>query len=95
MKAVTGNRLSDGAVVYLADDDQWTPYLSKAARFGDDDADPVLAAAQSRTTEIADAYLIDVDENTAPAGRQALRETIRKAGPTVRADLGYQAEHSR
>lgn len=92
MKVVTGNRLSDGAVVYLADDDQWTSYLGQAARFEDGDAAPVLAAAQARTTEIADAYLIDVDEDAAPAGRQALRETIRKSGPTVRRDLGCQAE---
>lgn len=93
MKVVTGNRLSDGAVVYLADDDQWTSYLGEAARFEDTDAQPVLAAAQSRIKEIADAYLIDVDEKATPAGRQALREIIRTSGPTVRADLGYQAEH--
>ena len=95
MKAVTANRLADGAVVYLGDDDQWTPYLVEAARFEDADAAPVLAAAQGRVTEIADAYLIDVDgpgDRLAPAGRQALRETIRTNGPTVRTDLGYQAE---
>jgi len=92
MKAVTGNRLTDGAVVYLADSDQWAADLSQAARFEDADAEPVLAAARLRVTEIADAYLIDVDEAATPAGRAALRETIRAKGPTVRADLGYQAE---
>ena len=91
MKAVTGNRLSDGVVVYLADDDRWTSDLTAAARFEDDDAKDVLAAAQSRVKEITDAYLIDITEENAPAGREALRETIRKAGPTVRLDLGYQA----
>ena len=92
MKAVTGNRLCDGAVVYLADDDRWTPNLSKAARFEDGDAEAVLAAAKTRVTEIAEAYLIDVDETASPAGRQALRETIRKSGPTVRPDLRCQSE---
>ena len=92
MKAVTGNRLADGAVVYLRDDDQWTSDILKAARFADEDAAPVLAAAQSRVREIADAYLIDIDAGGAPSGRASLRETIRTAGPTVRADLGYQAE---
>ena len=91
MKAVTGNRLADGAVVYLNDEDQWTTHLCAAARFADDDADPVLAAAQSRVGEIADAYLIDVDERGEPAGRAVIRETIRGAGPTVRLDLGIQA----
>ena len=92
MKAVTGNRLSDGAVVYLADDDRWITGLSAAARFEDDDAKNVLAAALGRVKEITDAYLIDVTEENAPSGRETLRETIRKSGPTVRVDLGYQAE---
>ncbi len=90
MKAVTANRLDDGAVVYLGDDDRWTPQQDAAARFNDDDAKDVLAAAQSRVKEIADAYLVDVDESGALTGRETLRESIRKAGPTVRADLGYQ-----
>ncbi len=91
MKAITANRLSDGAVVYLGDDDQWTAQIEGAAAFDNDDAKAVLDAAQSRKTEITEAYLIDVDEAGAPAGREALRETIRKSGPTVRTDLGYQA----
>lgn len=92
MKAVTGNRLDDGAVVYLSDDDRWTSDLAAAARFEDADAKDVLAAAQTRVKEITDAYLIEVDDAGAPAGRETLRETIRKSGPTVRLDLGYQAE---
>lgn len=87
MKAVTGNRLSDGAVVYLTDRDQWAQTLSCAALFEEDDAEDVLAAARSRTGEVADAYLIDVSEDGAPAGRAALRESIRDKGPTVRCDL--------
>lgn len=92
MKAVTANRLDDGAVVYLAGDESWTSDLAAAARFDDDAAKPALETAQTRATEIADAYLIDVDDKGAPAGRETLRETIRKSGPTVRLDLGYQAE---
>lgn len=91
MKAVTANTLDDGAVVYLGDDDQWTSYLQEAARFEDEDAKPVLEAARIRTAEIADAYLVDVDAAGALSGREALRETIRRRGPTVRRDLGYQA----
>ncbi|MEZ5893209.1 MAG: DUF2849 domain-containing protein [Parvularculaceae bacterium] len=92
MKAVTGNRLDDGAVVYLGDDDRWTKHLCAAARFADDDAKSVLAAAQKRVKEVADAYLVDIDAVGALTGRETLRETIRKSGPTVRTDLGYQAE---
>ncbi len=92
MKAVTGNRLTDGAVVYLADDDQWTVQLSRAVRIGDNDALDALSAAQTRVHEIADAYLIDIAENGAPGGRARIRESIRRAGPTVRPDLARQQE---
>jgi len=87
MKIVTANRLNDGAVVYLGDNDRWTLSQSAAAKFSDEDAKPVLAAAQSRVTEIADAYLVEVDDDGALAGRERLRELIRRTGPTVREDL--------
>ena len=92
MKIVTANSLQDGAVVYLSDDDQWSPNQFKAARFEDSDAADVLAAAQSRIEEITDAYLVTVSDDGEIIGREKLRETIRKAGPTVRRDLGLQAE---
>ncbi|MBI1364391.1 MAG: DUF2849 domain-containing protein [Alphaproteobacteria bacterium] len=91
MKAVTGNLLSNGRVVYLAADDHWTERLEDAMLLDDADAEPVLAAAKSRIREIANAYLIDA-ENGAATGQKALRETIRASGPSVRKDLGKQAE---
>lgn len=91
MKAITGNRLADGRVVYLAPDDRWAEQLADAARFADDEAADVLAAAQSRVTEIADAYLIDIEGRSA-AGRERLRESIRSVGPTVRPDLARHTE---
>ncbi|MEM9014521.1 MAG: DUF2849 domain-containing protein [Pseudomonadota bacterium] len=91
MKSITANRLQDGAVVYLSDKDQWEEKFSCAAVFGDDEALDVLTAAQSRVGEIAGAYLIDIDDG-APTGRERLKESIRSKGPTVREDLGLQAE---
>lgn len=91
MKAVTGNRLRDGAVVYLTDDNQWSERFSDAARFDDVAAKDVLATAQKRRIEIADAYIIDIDDEGAHSGRTVIRESIRTRGPTVRSDLGYQA----
>lgn len=91
MKAITGNRLSDGAVVYLAGNDQWATRLPEAALFEKGDASSVLGAVLSREAEIADAYLIEVSDGGELAGREALRETIRNSGPTVRGDLGLQA----
>ena len=88
-KIVTANRLSDGLVVYLGDTG-WTPDIHRARRADTPDAAEALLAT-GRTAvaanEVADAWLIDID------GHRALRrrEHIRALGPTVRADLGYQA----
>jgi len=92
MKAVTGNRLTDGVVVYLSSNGAWTERLSDARLLADEDADAVLAEAQKRVTEIASAYLITAEEGGRAGGREIIRETIRNSGPTVRTDLGKQAE---
>jgi hypothetical protein len=94
MKAVTANLLKDGRVVYLAEDNSWAERIAAARLLDDAEADAVLAAAKARATEIAAAYLIDADTKGA-AGQKALRETIRATGPTVRRDLGKQAEANR
>lgn len=91
MKAITGNHLADGRVVYLAEDGSWADHINAARSFDDQEADTALQEANARTTEITDAYLIEVEDG-APAGREALRERIRSAGPTVRRDLGKQAQ---
>ncbi len=90
MKAVTGNRLSDGGVVYLTSNDQWAEHLSQAALFEKSDATDVLSAVQTRQRELADVYLIEVSEDRELIGREALRESIRQIGPSVRSDLGQQ-----
>lgn len=89
MKVITANLLGDGAVVYLARDGSWTANIADAASFVPADAPSALAAAAARSKEIAAAYLIDVAAGR-PAGREALRETIRSRGPTVRPDLARQ-----
>lgn len=92
MKIVTANRLADGVVVYLGADDRWISDRNAAAILGDDAAATALVVAETRATELADPYLVEVDQNGATDSRLALRESIRSAGPTVRRDLGYQAE---
>lgn len=90
-KAITGNDLNYGRVVYLDADNQWTQDLKDAAIFPADEAEAVLEAAQARVREITEVYVIDVEQDAVPTGRAALREEIRSAGPTVREDLGKQA----
>lgn len=93
MKAITANRLSDGAVVYLGVNGALVERFDQAALFDDAAAKAALADIFEKATLIATAYLIDA-EPSGPVGREALRETIRKNGPTVRRDLGKQAEAS-
>ncbi|MEL6790837.1 MAG: DUF2849 domain-containing protein [Pseudomonadota bacterium] len=92
MKIITGNHLHHGRVLYLGADDHWVEAINEAAALDDDHALEALAAAQRRVTEIADLYLIDVAGGE-PSGRDALKETIRSAGPTIRDDLGKQANN--
>lgn len=91
MKAVTANRLYDGAVVYLGADDAIVERFDHAVLFEADEAQAALARLLRQDTTIAAAYLIDAAEQ-GPIGREALRESIRRNGPTVRTDLGKQAE---
>lgn len=91
MKAVTANRLSDGAVIYLGQGGLLVEGFNQARLFNEDEAADALARLLQQKTIVASAYLIDAEES-GPAGREALRETIRKSGPTVRRDLGKQAE---
>ncbi len=91
MKAVTANLLGDGAVVWLGRDGALVDRFEAAALFEKEDADAALARVAAQTTVVASAYLIDADAS-GPIGREALREAIRRNGPTVRRDLGKQAE---
>ena len=92
MKAVTANLLSDGGVVYLGADGAWVARLRAARLFADAaDAEAARARAAARVTEITDAYLIETTADGSAAGREAIRDTIRDNGPTVRPDLGKQS----
>ena len=91
MKAITANRLSDGAVVYVGAEEALVDRFDNAQLFELKEAESVLARLKNRKEVIASAYLIEAEAD-GPSGRAALRETIRRNGPTVRLDLGKQAE---
>ncbi|MGB0630039.1 MAG: DUF2849 domain-containing protein [Alphaproteobacteria bacterium] len=89
-KILTANRLTDGLVLYLGPEG-WTQDIDAAERATNDNAAAVLedrGKAAAAANEIADPYLIDMADD----GPERWRETIRAAGPTVRPDLGYQAQ---
>ncbi len=93
-KIVTANRLDDGLVVYL-NGAGWSERIEDARIAGDDAAaDGLLAQAEGPGQEIRviDPYLIEVARGDAAPRPLSYREAIRAQGPTVRPDLGKQAD---
>jgi hypothetical protein len=94
-KAVTANRLSDGEVVYLTADNQWAETFP-AADIADGAAagEALLARALPADFElhVLEPYLFEVLQDGAHFKPASVREIIRAAGPTVRLDLGKQAD---
>ncbi|MDZ4369357.1 MAG: DUF2849 domain-containing protein [Afipia sp.] len=94
-QALTANRLADGVVVYLTADDRWSESLQEAdVADGKADGEALLARAQATvaTNIVVEPYLFEVTRDEDGIRAASVRETIRQAGPTVRLDLGKQAE---
>lgn len=91
---ITANRLRDGQVVYLREDDSWSERLQDAIVAETEELSRTLLVLADRAVGsrlVIDPYLfaVAVDDGVIrPLGR---REKIRAAGPSVRPDLGYQA----
>jgi hypothetical protein len=96
LKAVTANRLADGVVVYLGEGGGWVEAIEAAQSVsGKDEAAVLLASVEPDVAacRIVGPYLIDVVAGADGKLRGASeRERIRALGPTVRLDLGKQAE---
>ena len=95
LKAVTANRLVDGAVVYLTIEGSWVEAFG-VARIADgkDDAAVLLADAERDVARcrVVAPYLIDVASGKDGALRPAsYREHIRAFGPSTHPELGHPA----
>ncbi len=93
-QVMTANRLHDGQVVYLAEDDSWSERLSDAIVADSDEMAKTLLTLGARAVEqhiVVDAYLFAVSVENGRILPLSRRELIRAAGPSVRIDLGYQA----
>jgi len=100
-QVVIANRLSDGVVVFLAATPgsargDWRLRLDEATVAQDDArAEELLAlglASANDRHEVIDPYLIEVEQTSEGLRPTRYREVIRCLGPTVRLDLGKQAE---
>jgi Protein of unknown function (DUF2849) len=90
---LTANRLSDGVVLYWKHG-AWVEALADGEALADNAAaDAALAAAQASVADnaVVGVYLFDLRADGSPVKE---REIIRAAGPSVREDLGKQADES-
>lgn len=88
-QALTANLLSTGAAVFYTADGQWSAYWSEAAFYSAEEGDKLLHTikASPYLKDVADLYLIDVDEEQDPPMPVRYRECLRVYGPSIRPDL--------
>ena len=94
MKILAANRLVNGEAVWLAGEHRWSDSIHGAELAHDKEAEERLAQlgkAAFLANEVIDVELIDVELVEGGIRPLRLRERIRAAGPTIRADLGKQA----
>ena len=89
---VTANRLTDGIVVFQDATGGWSEDFARAAAYDDATAALARAGEDVAASLVVYPYAIEVELRNGHYAPKALREAIRAAGPTVRPDLGKQAE---
>ncbi|MEQ9488439.1 MAG: DUF2849 domain-containing protein [Alphaproteobacteria bacterium] len=92
---VSGNRLTDGAVVYLSAEGGWVEKIEDASVAETEDERAALEDAANggiATQQVTGWEFAEITEED--GGRKAVKniQHIRSLGPTVRRDLGKQAE---
>jgi hypothetical protein len=94
-QVISANRLHDGLVVYLTDGGNWSEHITAALVVtGEEEGETALklAGAAVEARIVVDPYLIDIDVSGGKRRPTRFRELIRAEGPTVRPDIGKQAE---
>lgn len=94
VQAVSANRLSDGIAVWLDADHRWVERVDDAGRFEGDAIARALDAAKADMTArlVVDVYPLDVREEAGRTVPTHVRERMKALGPSIRPDLGKQAE---
>ncbi len=93
----TANRLRDGEVVWLGANGRWveTVDASLPATTQAEQTQLAAIAAQSDADNvIVEPYEIDVSLDAGSVTPVRFRERIRASGPTIRLDLGKQAQNT-
>jgi uncharacterized protein DUF2849 len=93
-QVLTANRLAVGEVVYWNGARGWVSRLKEAEVLPSEKAEAILkqAASSVERREVVAPYLFDVRVKDGVPVPVKTREAIRAAGPSVRRDLGKQAD---
>ncbi|MGH6855826.1 MAG: DUF2849 domain-containing protein [Aestuariivirga sp.] len=92
---ITANRLGDGIAVFLTRSGSWSEKIDEATLALEPEAAAALelrAKADEAANLVTGAYLIDAERRDDRIRATHIRERMRTLGPTVRLDLGKQAE---
>jgi len=92
---VTANRLRDGIAVFLTRSGAWSEKIDEAALALEPQAAAALEARakdDEKATLVTGSYLIDAERRAGRIRAAHIRERMRTLGPTVRLDLGKQAD---
>ncbi len=92
---ITANRLDDGRVVFLDADGGWSEDFHRGAVLSDEAGKSEAVAraqASAAANQVVDPYPIELEMRAGHLAPKALRERIRASGPTIRTDLGKQAQ---
>ncbi len=82
-KVVTANDLLTGEVVYLTEDDRWSPRHAEAELLVDEaEAQLRLLVAQGQTDRVVGAYLADARPGASGPEPVHFREVFRTRGPS-------------
>ena len=94
-QVMTANRLRDGDVVFLTRNGDWSEVIDDAVLAQEPLAVSALelrAAEAVKATVVTGTYLFHAERLNGKIRAVEIRERIRTLGPTVRKDLGKQAE---
>lgn len=93
--AFTANNLLDGEAVWLGTNGRWVKSVEAAKAFLTEDERQIGADAAARADAenlVVEPYEIDVLVRSGVVTPAKFRERIRAAGPTMRLDIGKQAD---
>ncbi len=82
-KVATANRLSDGAVVFLAKSGLWSEDIDNALIAVETASLTEEATRAEAVNHVTGSYLIDVERSAGRVRPLHIRERIRATGPTV------------